>query len=166
MSHRSPPSLCAGAAGLAETFPSLPVSGSFLPDLPMFLVSSDSVCQWPIPPWSSNLSCSSDSVLPGSSSTALLLHIISATALMFSVSCLFTCPNRYNLLSVLPSLPPRSPHFSNVPVGSHPLPIAPSSSLLLPFGFNPLLTFDMFRSRKAMSAEPPFLISGVSLSLE
>ena len=147
MSHLSLPSLCAGAADLAETFPSLPVSGPFLPDLPCFLVSSDSV-------------------LPGSSSTALPLHIISATALMFSVSCLFTCPNHSNLLSVSPLLPPRSAHFSDVPVCSHPLSFAPSSSLLLPFAFHPLRTFAMFRSRKAMSVEPPFLISGVSFSVE
>ena len=44
-------SLC-GVAGLAQTFPSLPVSGPFLPDVPCFQVPSDSVL--PLQLWSSS----------------------------------------------------------------------------------------------------------------
>ena len=43
-------------------------------------------------------------------------------------------------LSVPPLLPARSPQFTDVPVGSQPVPIAPSSYLLLPFAFHLLLT--------------------------
>ena len=43
LSHPLPPSPCSGVAGLAETFPSFPVSGPFLPDVPGFQAPPDSI---------------------------------------------------------------------------------------------------------------------------
>ena len=79
-------SLCM-VAGLAETFPSFPVSGPFLPDVPGFQVPPDSV--FPPQLWSS--------------SRALPHIFISTTARIFSVtSLLLTCPNHSNLPILLP----------------------------------------------------------------
>ena len=78
-------SLC-GVAGLAETFPSFPVSGPFLPDVPGFQVPSDSV----LPPQL------------GYPSRALPFIFISTTARMFSVlSLLLECPNHSSLLRLI-----------------------------------------------------------------
>ena len=77
--------LC-GVAGLAETFPSFPVSGPFLPDVPGFQVPPDSI------------------IAPQlrSSSKALPSIFTSTTARMFSVSSLLlTCPNHSSLLRLI-----------------------------------------------------------------
>ena len=129
-------------AVLAETFPSFSVSGPFFLDVPGFQVPSDSI----VPPqlWSS--------------SRALPLHLLfcncsdfSATARMFSVSpLLLTRLNQSILLRLITVaivstlLLPRSPHFSGVLTGSPPLPIAPLSSLLLPYTFHLWLTLAIF----------------------
>ena len=60
----------------------------------------------------------------------------------------------------------RNSSFSNVPVGSRPLPIMPSPSLLLLFAFRLLLTLAMFCRRKTRSVEQLFGLSGPSFLLE
>ena len=74
-------SLC-GVTGLAETFPSFPVSGPFLPDVPGFHVHPDRI----FPPQLR------------SSSMALPLHLHFDNAWIFSVSdLLLTCPNHSSI---------------------------------------------------------------------
>ena len=121
-------SLQCEVADLTETFPSLPVSGTFLSDLPGFQLSSDTV----LPSLGLPLWC-------------FPYIFISATALMFFVSRLLFYS--WSLLSVPPFLPPRSLNFSQkIPVGSHPLYKSPSSSMLLRSTFIFLLTLAVFRS--------------------
>ena len=72
-----------GVAGLADTFPSFPVSGPFLPDVPRFQFPSHSI--FPPQLWSS--------------SRGFLSIVISKSAQMFSVSyLLLTCPNHSSLI--------------------------------------------------------------------
>ena len=72
-------------------------------------------------------------------------------------------------LSVPPLLPPRSPHFSDVPVltlSSHPLSshtLSIAHLLLLPFALHLFMTL---RSCKARSVKLLFGIPGASFSLE
>ena len=78
-------SLC-DVAGLVESFPSFPVSGSFLPHLPGVHVLSNS-----IPPSK-----------PGPFSSALPLCVNFCDYSIFSVLyVLFTCPNHSNLLFLM-----------------------------------------------------------------
>ena len=78
-------SLCR-VAGLAETFPSFPISGPFLPDVPGFQVPPDSI----FPPQLR------------SSSRALPLHLHFDNSSLFSVSSLLlTCPNHSSLLLLI-----------------------------------------------------------------
>ena len=106
-------------ASLADTFPSFPVSGPFLPDVPGFQVLPDST----FPPQLR------------SSYRALPLHLhFDNCADVFCFISSFDVPEAFNLLllitiaigSTFPS--PRSPHLSGVQTGSSPLPIAPFSS--------------------------------------
>ena len=84
-SHFAAVSQC-GVAGPAQTFPSLTVNGSFLPDPPRFHVLPEHI----LPPQLR------------SSSRALPSIFISTTALMFSVSSLhLTWPNHSNLLLLI-----------------------------------------------------------------
>ena len=129
--------------GLAETFPSFSVSGPFLLDFPGFQVPSDSI----VPPqlWSSSRSA------PPPSSFLQLLGCFSVSPI------LLTCPNNSSLLLLITVaiastfVLPTSPHFAGVLTGSPSLPIAPFSSLLLPYAFHLCLTLTMFRIRKAKS---------------
>ena len=71
-------------------------------------------------------------------------------------------------LSVPSWLPPRSYHIFDVLVGSHPLPIAPSSYMLLSYAAHPILTLAMFLSRIQQRRSNHALsgISGAPSSLE
>ena len=96
----------------SRTFPSLLDSGPSLPH-------ASGLCV--LPPHTA----SSCRALP------LNLHFDNCSVVMFSISCIiFANPNHSNLLlpitwqSVPSLLPPRSPHFSNVLIGTHPLPIS------------------------------------------
>ena len=94
-------------AGLAETFPLLPGSNPFLPDVPGFQVPSDSVL--PSQPRSS------------SKELPLYLHFGNCCD-VFSFISSFDVPEPFRPSKSAPPLhPPRSPHFSDVPVSSHPL---------------------------------------------
>ena len=104
-----------GVVALADTFPSFLVSGPFIPDVPSIQVPSESV----FPPQLR----SSSRALP------LHLHFHNCSHALFH---LLLCnvaepfqpsPSHDHRYLWTPLLPPRSPHFSGVPTGSHPLPI-------------------------------------------
>ena len=108
-------------SGLAETFPSFPVSGPFLPDVPGFQVPPDSIFPHQLR--------SSFRALP------LHLHFENCSDVFCFTSC-FDVPEPFQLS-------PSHNHryifiisFNRCSNLLTPLPIAPFSSLLLPYTFN------------------------------
>ena len=106
-----------------------------------------------------------------SSSRLLPSILISATALIFSVSChLFKCLNHYNLLPIMTIAIGSTLASSNISsfllVSCRITPVALSTSLFFPFTSHLLLTLAMFRSRKTTSVEPLFGIAGPSFLLD
>ena len=108
--------------------------------------------------WSSWLSFRFDSVLPSRLrlfSRGFPGISISATLRMFYVACLFSVsepfqpsPSHYHLNRFHLSTSNSSSSFSDDPVGSHQLSIAPSSSWLLPIAFYLLRTLAIFAAER------------------